>query len=101
MPRERIRTIALACGLVLVLVSLGSRFASLRVPGNHQGYSPSQPIAYSHRLHAGELGIDCLYCHTAAERGRHAGIPSAGICMNCHQAVTAGHGSPRNMTDRT
>ncbi|MHC4937927.1 MAG: cytochrome c3 family protein [Planctomycetota bacterium] len=89
MPRERIRTIALACGLVLVLVSLGSRLTSLRVPGNHRGYSPTQPIAYSHRLHAGELEIDCLYCHTAAERGRHAGIPSAGVCMNCHQAVTA------------
>lgn len=89
MPGERIRTITLACGLVLVLVSLGSRLTTLRVPGNHQGYSPTQPIAYSHRLHAGELGIDCLYCHTAAERGRHAGIPSATVCMNCHQAVTA------------
>ena len=89
MPGERIRTITLACGLVLVLVSLGSRVSTLRVAGNHRGYSPSQPIAYSHRLHAGELAIDCLYCHTAAERGRHAGIPPAGVCMNCHKAVTA------------
>ena len=89
MPGERIRTITLACGLVLVLVSLGSRLTTLRVPGNHQGYSPTQPIAYSHRLHAGELGIDCLYCHTAAERGRYAGIPAATVCMNCHKAVTA------------
>ena len=89
MPGARIRTITLACGLVLVLISLGSRLTTLRVPGNHQGYSPDQPIAYSHRLHAGELGIDCTYCHTGAEKGRHAGIPAAGICMNCHRIVTA------------
>ena len=89
MPRETIRTVALACGLVLVLVSLGTRLNAMRLPGNHKGYSPSQPIAYSHRLHAGELGIDCLYCHTGAAEGRHAGIPAAGICMNCHQTVTA------------
>ncbi|MHC4954571.1 MAG: hypothetical protein ACYTGZ_11845 [Planctomycetota bacterium] len=89
MPRQTIRTITLACGLVLVLVSLGTRLGGMRLPGNHQGYSPTQPIAYSHRLHAGELGIDCGYCHYAAEKGRHAGIPPAGICMNCHKAVTA------------
>jgi len=89
MPRETIRTITLACGLVLVVASLGGRLATLRVPGNNRGYAPVQPIAYSHRLHAGELGIDCRYCHTGAERGRSAAIPSAGVCMNCHRAVTA------------
>jgi len=89
MPRQTIRTVVLACGLVLVLSSLGGRLAAMRVPGNHAGYSPPQPIAYSHRLHAGELGIDCRYCHTGAEQGRHAGIPSAETCMNCHRAVTA------------
>jgi len=89
MPRETIRTVALACGLVLVLISLGTRLNAMRLPGNHKGYSPAQPIAYSHRLHAGELGVDCLYCHTGAEQGRYAGIPAAGICMNCHQTVTA------------
>jgi len=89
MARDRIRTVALAVGLVLVLTSLGSRLSTMRVPGNNRGYSPEQPIAYSHRLHAGELGIDCLYCHYAAERGRHAGIPPAGVCMNCHKSVSA------------
>ena len=89
MPRQTIRTITLACGLVLVLISLGTRLSGMRVPGNHRGYAPVQPIAYSHRLHAGELGIDCKYCHFAAEKGRHAGIPPAGVCMNCHKAVTA------------
>ncbi|MDP6410199.1 MAG: cytochrome c3 family protein [Planctomycetota bacterium] len=67
-----------------------ARTASVRLPGNNQGYEPVQPIAYSHRLHAGELGIDCQYCHYGAERSRHAGIPSASVCMNCHKTVTSG-----------
>ena len=70
-----------------IVLSLG---ADVNLPGNHQGYEPEQPIAYSHRLHAGELRIDCLYCHYGAERSRHAGIPSASVCMNCHANVTAG-----------
>ena len=88
-PRDEVRTIVLALALVLVLLSLGSHLSAMRLPGNHQGYSPEQPIAYSHRLHAGELGIDCLYCHFGAERSRHAGIPPAELCMNCHKTVTA------------
>ncbi len=62
--------------------------SDVHLPGNHQGYEPVQPIAYSHRLHAGEIGIDCLYCHYGAARSRHAGIPSGRICMNCHSVVT-------------
>ncbi|MHC4958025.1 MAG: cytochrome c3 family protein [Planctomycetota bacterium] len=89
MPRTTIRSIALGVGLVLVLLSLATRLSATRLPGNHQGYSPEQPIAYSHRLHAGELQIDCLYCHGGAERSRTAGIPAAGVCMNCHKFVTA------------
>ena len=61
----------------------------LRLPGNNQGFQPVQPIAYSHRLHAGELGTDCLYCHSGAQTSRHAGVPSAQVCMNCHKVVTA------------
>jgi len=61
----------------------------MKLPDNNQGYEPAQPISYSHRLHAGELGISCLHCHGGAERSRTAGIPSAGVCMNCHKFVTA------------
>jgi hypothetical protein len=43
-----------------------------------------QPIAYSHKLHAGELQIECQYCHTYAKRSMHAGVPATSICMNCH-----------------
>ena len=48
------------------------------------GYKPEQPIPFSHRLHAGELGMDCRYCHTTVEKAGHAAIPSTNICMNCH-----------------
>jgi hypothetical protein len=51
------------------------------------GYSPRQPIAYSHRLHARELGIDCRYCHSNVERSAMATVPPTQTCMNCHQLV--------------
>lgn len=51
------------------------------------GYRPDQPVAYSHKLHAGELGIDCRYCHNTVERTAHAAIPPAATCMNCHELV--------------
>ncbi|RMD92757.1 MAG: cytochrome C [Calditrichaeota bacterium] len=54
---------------------------------NQQGYKPDQPIAFSHRVHAKDNAIPCLYCHFAAEESRHAGIPSANVCMNCHREI--------------
>jgi menaquinone reductase, multiheme cytochrome c subunit len=51
------------------------------------GYAPVQPVPYSHALHAGELGLDCRYCHTTVERAAHAALPSTETCMNCHQRV--------------
>ncbi len=80
---------ALGTALVLSLPFVFRLAGGLRMPGNDQGYAPQQPIAYSHRLHAGELAIPCLYCHSGAERSRTAGIPPLGTCMNCHAKVTA------------
>ncbi len=85
----RTRSIILSVGFVLLVLALIPRLSAARLPGNNLGYAPAQPIAFSHRLHAGELSIDCLYCHSDAERSRHAGIPAAGLCMNCHKFVTA------------
>jgi hypothetical protein len=51
------------------------------------GYMPEQPVPYSHKLHAGDLGIDCRYCHNTVERGAAAAIPPAATCMNCHKVV--------------
>lgn len=53
------------------------------------GYQPSQPIEYSHNLHAGDLGIDCRYCHNYVEISPQANIPPTQTCMNCHKIVKA------------
>jgi len=87
--QQRVITVVLLIGLCFGLLTLGSAMSSWRLPDNEQGYAPQQPIDYSHRLHAGELGIDCLFCHSAAEQSRHAGIPSSDVCMKCHKIVTS------------
>ncbi len=53
------------------------------------GYKPEQPVAYSHKMHAGDLGIDCRYCHWGVEKSPHANVPSTKTCMNCHTLVGA------------
>lgn len=55
---------------------------------NHNaGYSPDQPIPYSHKIHAGDNKIPCLYCHSNADNSRYATVPGLSICMNCHTVV--------------
>jgi menaquinone reductase, multiheme cytochrome c subunit len=51
------------------------------------GYSPIQPVPYSHKLHAGELGMDCYYCHYTANKSGYAAVPPTQVCMNCHVRV--------------
>jgi hypothetical protein len=53
----------------------------------HVGYAPRQPVPYSHWLHAGQMGMDCRYCHSNVERAAHAQIPPTQTCMNCHGLV--------------
>ena len=87
--QQRVITVVLLIGLCFGLMTLGAGISSWRLPDNEQGYAPKQPIDYSHRLHAGELGIDCMFCHSAADKSRHAGIPSSDVCMKCHKVVTS------------
>jgi hypothetical protein len=51
------------------------------------GYQPVQPVAFPHDIHAGQLGIDCRYCHSTVEKSWFSNIPSAGTCMNCHNQI--------------
>ena len=51
------------------------------------GYAPIQPVPYSHKLHAGDLGMDCRYCHNTVEDASYAAIPSTETCMACHTHV--------------
>ncbi|MCC6421569.1 MAG: hypothetical protein IT429_25400 [Gemmataceae bacterium] len=87
--KSRVVTIVLLVGVAFSGLALAGRLSGYRLPGNQQGYEPNQPIAFSHRLHAGELQISCQYCHGGSEKSRHAGIPAANVCMNCHKSVTA------------
>ena len=56
--------------------------------GIQQGFAPTQPIAFSHKIHAGQYKINCQYCHTGVMKAKNANIPSPNICMNCHQVIT-------------
>src|SRR6185295_6710103 len=51
------------------------------------GYQPIQPVPFSHATHAGQLGIDCRYCHTGVEKSWFSNIPASSTCMNCHSIV--------------
>jgi hypothetical protein len=51
------------------------------------GYSPEQPVPFSHAQHAGELGIDCRYCHNTVEGAAFAAVPPTQTCMNCHERI--------------
>lgn len=46
-----------------------------------------QPIAFSHQIHAGNLKMECEYCHSVARKSIHAGVPPTQTCMNCHTYV--------------
>jgi mono/diheme cytochrome c family protein len=59
-------------------------------PETEEVYHPDQPIAFSHKIHAGDNAINCQYCHSGVERSKTAGIPSVNVCMNCHKGISTG-----------
>ena len=80
---------AVKTGIIVLVFLLGGKAtidAAYGV-GIHQGYAPEQPIKFSHKLHAGDNQINCNYCHTGVYEGKGANVPSANICMNCHNAI--------------
>lgn len=72
---------------IFVAMVLRAVIEGLFTVGIQQGYAPTQPIAFSHALHAGQYQIDCNYCHTGVRKSKNANIPSANICMNCHSII--------------
>jgi len=78
--------------IMVILVFWGSvkGWNSLATIGVYTDYAPEQPIKFSHKLHVGQNGISCVYCHSGAEKSRHANIPSPNVCMNCHKYVQEG-----------
>ncbi len=83
-------TVRNAIIVLFLLFGAKATFDGLYGIGVHQGYAPTQPIPFSHKLHAGDMDINCAYCHTGVYKGKQAGIPSASICMNCHNAIKQG-----------
>lgn len=76
--------IRLPVTIFVIVVSFILTYYISRPERDSIGYSPAQPIKFSHKLHAGNMKIDCQYCHTAVDKSRHATIPAVSICMNCH-----------------
>ena len=80
--------------LVLVTVVAFMLFAGYHLfgffmqVGVDQGYQPVQPIHFSHKIHAGDNGIDCKYCHSSARVSKTSGIPALNVCMNCHKNIS-------------
>ena len=89
-------TLARNKAFIGILVAIGTAVVAKGVIDNlysigvQQGYAPKQPIAYSHKVHAGDYQIDCNYCHTGVTKSKNANIPSPNICMNCHSSIVEG-----------
>jgi Cytochrome c7 and related cytochrome c len=64
--------------------------------GRSKDYAPDQPVKFSHKIHAGQNGTDCIYCHSSAPYSKSAGIPPVNVCMNCHLLVRNGTRSGTN-----
>ena len=76
--------------IILSLVGSVAIVAALMVwlmPQWYQNYAPKQPIPFSHKIHAGQYGIDCRYCHSSVEHAAFSEVPGLEVCMNCHSVV--------------
>ena len=79
-------------GLVLVLIGVLTWiplviWLAISPETTDIGYRPTQPVPFSHKLHAGDMQIDCRYCHSTVESTAMAAIPDTKTCMNCHASV--------------
>ena len=73
--------------IALLLATAYYGYGAMMSIGLDEGYEPIQPIAFSHKIHAGENKIDCQYCHSSAKHSKTSGIPSVNVCMNCHKSI--------------
>ena len=84
--------LVLVTAIILMLSGAWVVYGFFMQVGVDQDYAPIQPIHYSHKIHAGDNGIDCKYCHSSARTSKSAGIPSLNVCMNCHKNVSTFEG---------
>lgn len=78
----------IALGLIIIVTALIAGVWYYFSPEyTDVGYAPTQPIDYSHKIHAGQLGLDCQYCHTSVDKSKQANVPPTETCMNCHGQI--------------
>jgi cytochrome c2 len=87
--------------VIIILVLIGGYLTTKGAIGlgRNKDYAPSQPIFYSHKVHAGINQVNCLYCHGGAQDGKHSNIPSVNVCMNCHLAINEYKGTAKLYTE--
>lgn len=86
--------LVLVSAIFLLLAGAYFAYGWMMQIGVDQGYTPIQPIHYSHKIHAGDNKIECKYCHSSASVSKHSGIPSLNVCMNCHKSIYEYKGNP-------
>ncbi len=97
-------------GLAMVLFSQTAQAWWMWTPGDtvdnssqsmfSPGYKPTQPIPFSHKMHAGLRKIPCEYCHSSARRSITAGIPPLNTCMGCHKFVRTDRDAIKYLTEK-
>lgn len=75
--------LAVALFFILVGVTLGVTYY-FTPKYTRVGYEPTQPVPFSHKIHAGQLGLDCRFCHSFGEISSHSNVPANQVCFNCH-----------------
>lgn len=97
--QPQIGWLAVLASLLFGLALSGCDHTDVNPLGYNKGYKPIQPISYSHKLHAGDLKMDCKYCHFGSETSKKAGIPPTSVCMNCHKSVKTDSPQIKKLTD--
>jgi hypothetical protein len=86
---NRLPSRLIAGALILGTATVGATWYYFSPKYTDVGYQPIQPVAFSHAIHANQLGIDCRYCHNAVEKSWYSNVPAASQCMNCHSQILA------------
>jgi cytochrome c2 len=90
--KKKLNLLAIFFTFIMLFSTAYFLFAWLMQIGVETGYKPIQPIEFSHKVHAGDNGIDCEYCHSSAKHSKTSGIPTSNVCMNCHKLITEYNG---------
>ena len=83
--RNRWAAIPALAALVAAAILLSAYSAA----SSKQGAQPDQPVPFPHPRHVKDMGMNCLYCHYAANKSPDPGMPAMSTCMGCHTIVGA------------